>query len=125
MDLFAFIRHSDPTKVRVGERNLADRELKLLKMTEGRTVALDPPVTAEEVIAKDASKVVVEKPQKKRKRKVIGNASGSALPPKRLRDDHQSLPPRAGGKSLTALRAWFRMALLSLVMLQDLLSLPS
>ncbi|GJS84769.1 ankyrin repeat-containing protein [Tanacetum coccineum] len=46
MDLFAFIRHSDPTKVRVGERNLADRELKLLKMTEGRTVALDPPVTA-------------------------------------------------------------------------------
>ncbi|GJW78828.1 hypothetical protein Tco_0140510 [Tanacetum coccineum] len=46
MDLFAFIRHSDPTKVRVGERNLADREVKLLKMTEGRTVALDPPATA-------------------------------------------------------------------------------
>ncbi|GJS15296.1 hypothetical protein Tco_0409768 [Tanacetum coccineum] len=135
MDLFAFIRHSDPTKVRVGERNLADRELKLLKMTEGRTIALDPPATAvsggssdiidrlfddgddagqehsaerddvqEEVIAKDASGVVVEKPQKKRKRKVIGDASGSALPPKRLRDDHQSLPPRTGGKSLTALR---------------------
>ncbi|GJX21003.1 hypothetical protein Tco_0223680, partial [Tanacetum coccineum] len=136
MDLFAFIRHSDPTKVRVGERNLADRELKLLKMTEGRTVALDPPATAvsggssdsidrlfdegdnagqehsaerddvqEEVIAKDASEVVVEKPQKKRKRKVIGDASGSALPPKRLRDDHQSLPFRTGGKSLTALRS--------------------
>ncbi|GKC49113.1 hypothetical protein Tco_1071858 [Tanacetum coccineum] len=135
MDLFAFIRHSDPTKVRVGERNLADRELKLLKMTEGRTVALDPPATAvsggssdnidrlfdegdnagqehsaerddvqEEVIAKDASEVVVEKPQKKRKRKVIGDASGSALPPKRLRDDHQSLPPRTGGKSPIALR---------------------
>ncbi|GJW02739.1 hypothetical protein Tco_1561595 [Tanacetum coccineum] len=113
MDLFAFIRHSDPTKVRVGERNLADRELKLLKMTEGRTVALDLPVTAvsggssdsidhlfndgddagqehsaerddvqEEVIAKDASGFVVEKPQKKRKRKVIGDASGYALPPK-------------------------------------------
>ncbi|GJY05407.1 hypothetical protein Tco_0371347 [Tanacetum coccineum] len=115
MDLFAFIRHSDPTKVRVGERNLADRELKLLKMTEGRTVALDPLATAvsrsssdsidrlfddgddagqehsaerdnvqEEVIAKDASGVVVEKPQKKRKRKVIGDASGSALPPKKI-----------------------------------------
>ncbi|GJY87175.1 hypothetical protein Tco_0501803 [Tanacetum coccineum] len=135
MDLFAFIRHYDPTKVWVGEKNLADRELKLLKMTEGRTVALDPPVIAvsggssdsidrlfdkgdnvgqehsskrddvqEEVIAKDASKVVVEKPQKKRKRKVIEDASGSALPLKRLRDDHQSLPPRTGGKSLTALR---------------------
>ncbi|GJV22615.1 hypothetical protein Tco_1375310, partial [Tanacetum coccineum] len=45
MDLFAFIRHSDPTKVRVGERNLVDRELKLLKITEGRTVTLDPPAT--------------------------------------------------------------------------------
>ncbi|GKF40237.1 hypothetical protein Tco_0120298 [Tanacetum coccineum] len=104
-------------------------------MTEGRTVALDPPATAvsggssdsidhlfdegdnagqehsverdgvqEEVIAKDASEVVVEKPQKKQKRKVVGDASGSALPPKRLRDDHQSLPPRTGRKSLTALR---------------------
>ncbi|GJW21080.1 hypothetical protein Tco_0031702 [Tanacetum coccineum] len=135
MDLFAFIRHSDPTKVRVGERNLADRELKLLKMTEGRTVALDPPGTAasggssdiidrlfdegdnagqehsakkdddvqEEVIAKDASEVVAEKPQKKQKRKVTRDASGSALPPKKLRDDHQSLPPSTGGKSLSAL----------------------
>ncbi|GJR61734.1 hypothetical protein Tco_1503896 [Tanacetum coccineum] len=46
MDLFAFIRHSDPTKVRVGERNLAEREVKLLKMTEGRIVSLNPPVTA-------------------------------------------------------------------------------
>ncbi|GKC43480.1 hypothetical protein Tco_1061202 [Tanacetum coccineum] len=46
MDLFAFIRHSDPTKVRIEERDLAEREVKLLKMTEGRTILLDPPVTA-------------------------------------------------------------------------------
>ncbi|GJS38208.1 hypothetical protein Tco_0563251 [Tanacetum coccineum] len=46
MDLFAFIRHSDPTKVRVGERNLAEREVKLLEMTEGRTIPLNPPATA-------------------------------------------------------------------------------
>ncbi|GJW46042.1 hypothetical protein Tco_0077688 [Tanacetum coccineum] len=46
MDLFAFIRHSDPTKVQIWERDLAEREVKLLKMTEGRTVSLDPPVTA-------------------------------------------------------------------------------
>ncbi|GKD76070.1 hypothetical protein Tco_1334352 [Tanacetum coccineum] len=45
MDLFAFIHHSDPTKVRIGERNLTKREVKLLKMTEGRTVSLDPPAT--------------------------------------------------------------------------------
>ncbi|GJU13101.1 hypothetical protein Tco_1135497 [Tanacetum coccineum] len=46
MDLFAFIQHSDPTKVRVGERNLAEREVKLLEITEGRTVPLNPPATA-------------------------------------------------------------------------------
>nr|GEU93326.1 hypothetical protein [Tanacetum cinerariifolium] len=46
MDLFAFIRHSDPTKVWIGERDLAKREVKLLKMTEGRTVSLDPLATA-------------------------------------------------------------------------------
>nr|GEX23707.1 hypothetical protein [Tanacetum cinerariifolium] len=46
MDLFAFIRHSDPTKVRIGERDLVEREVKLLKMTEGRTVSLDPLATA-------------------------------------------------------------------------------
>ncbi|GJU89518.1 hypothetical protein Tco_1301941 [Tanacetum coccineum] len=45
MDLFTFIRYSDPTKVRIKERDLAKREVKLLKMTEGRTVSLDPPVT--------------------------------------------------------------------------------
>ncbi|GKE72691.1 hypothetical protein Tco_1534732, partial [Tanacetum coccineum] len=46
MELFAFIRHSDPTKVRIGKRDLAKREVKPLKMTEGRTVLLDPPATA-------------------------------------------------------------------------------
>ncbi|GJY55571.1 basic leucine zipper 4-like protein [Tanacetum coccineum] len=107
MDLFAFIRHSNPTKVRVGGRDLADRELKLLKMTEGRTVALDPPANSqivlydvqEEAIAKDALGVVVEKPQKKRKRKVIGDASGSALPPKR---DGSIIPSDATRPAVTA-----------------------
>nr|GEV29741.1 hypothetical protein [Tanacetum cinerariifolium] len=42
MDLFAFICHSDPTKVRIRKRDLAEHEVKLLKMTEGRTVSLDP-----------------------------------------------------------------------------------
>ncbi|GJX91431.1 hypothetical protein Tco_0344757 [Tanacetum coccineum] len=130
-------RHSDPTKVRLGERNHADMELKLLKMTEVRTVALDPPATAasggssdsidrlfdvgdnagqehpakkdddvqEEVIAKDASEVVTEKPQKKQKRKVVRDVSSSTLPPNKLRDDHQSLPPSTGGKSLSVLRS--------------------
>ncbi|GJV53364.1 hypothetical protein Tco_1449105 [Tanacetum coccineum] len=46
MDVFAFIRHFDPTKVRIKERDLAEREFKLPKMTEGHTILLDPPVTA-------------------------------------------------------------------------------
>ncbi|GKB78957.1 hypothetical protein Tco_0945852, partial [Tanacetum coccineum] len=120
MDLFAFIRHSDPTKVQIGERNLAEREVKLLKMTAGRTVSLNPPTTAasgdnidmlfdegddadkghpveqgdyvlEETIIRDVLNVVVEKAKKKRKRKVTGDASGSTHPPKKLRDDYQ--PP--------------------------------
>nr|GEY37026.1 hypothetical protein [Tanacetum cinerariifolium] len=45
MDLFAFIYHSYPTKIRIGERELAECEVKLLKMTEGRIVPLSPPVT--------------------------------------------------------------------------------
>nr|GFB72389.1 hypothetical protein [Tanacetum cinerariifolium] len=132
MDLFAFIRHSDPTKVQIGERELVGHEVKLLKITEGRTVPLSPPVTTtpkdsgdsfdklfddadqehviprsddvlEEAIAKDASEVVAEQPHKKRKRKVTGNASTSAYPPKKLRDDYQSLPPTTSKKSLAAL----------------------
>nr|GEU42444.1 hypothetical protein [Tanacetum cinerariifolium] len=58
----------------------------------------------EETIAKDASKVVAEKARKKRKRKVVRDASGSTYPPKKLRDDHQSLLFNTSGKSLAALR---------------------
>ncbi|GKE30934.1 hypothetical protein Tco_1446318, partial [Tanacetum coccineum] len=132
---FAFIRHSDPTKVRIRERNLTEREVGLLKITDGRTVPLDPPITAAlgdsddsidklfdegndagqehsvkgnddvlyETIAKDASEVVAEKTKKKRKRKVTGDASGFTHPPKKLRDDYQSLPLNISRKSLAAL----------------------
>nr|GEV58503.1 hypothetical protein [Tanacetum cinerariifolium] len=136
MDLFTFIRHSDPTKVRIGERDFAERKIKLLKMTEGRTVSLDPPVTAdlgdsgdsidklfdegndagqehsvemdddvlEEIVAKGASEVVGEKTKKKRKRKVVGDASGPTFPPKKLREDYHAGASGTGGKSLNTIR---------------------
>ncbi|GJZ21870.1 hypothetical protein Tco_0558909 [Tanacetum coccineum] len=139
MDLFAFIRHSDPTKVRIGERNLAESEVKLLKMVEGRTVLLDAPATAasggsgdsidklfdegddagqerfvkkddcvlEEIVARDVSDVAIEQAKKKQKRKVTRDANGSSYPPKKLREDYQSVPPNTGGKSLVALRDLF------------------
>ncbi|GKD82169.1 hypothetical protein Tco_1349008 [Tanacetum coccineum] len=138
MDLFAFIRHSDPTKVVVGERNVTDGEAKLFVSNEGRTVPLVLPASAalggssdsidklfdegddaeqehsierdddalEETIAKDVSEVVVEKAKKKRKRKVTEDASGSTYPPKKLRDDYQSVPSNTGGKSLAAIRSY-------------------
>ncbi|GJT86914.1 hypothetical protein Tco_1068631 [Tanacetum coccineum] len=46
IDLFLFICHSDPTKVLIGERNVADEEVKLLTMTEGRVVPPVPPASA-------------------------------------------------------------------------------
>ncbi|GJX09628.1 hypothetical protein Tco_0199487 [Tanacetum coccineum] len=45
MDLFSFIRHSDPTKVRVGEREAVAGDVKLLTSTEGRVVLLVPPAS--------------------------------------------------------------------------------
>ncbi|GKA23347.1 hypothetical protein Tco_0709309 [Tanacetum coccineum] len=42
MDLFSFIRTADPTKVRVGERQRAEDEPKLLDTTVGRVVPLLP-----------------------------------------------------------------------------------
>ncbi|GJT71109.1 hypothetical protein Tco_1030395 [Tanacetum coccineum] len=42
MDLFSFIRHFNPTKVLIGERNVAHGEVKLLMLTEGRVVPLVP-----------------------------------------------------------------------------------
>ncbi|GKC61172.1 hypothetical protein Tco_1088770 [Tanacetum coccineum] len=42
MDLFSFIRTADPTKLRVGERQRAEDELKLLDTTVGRVVPLLP-----------------------------------------------------------------------------------
>ncbi|GKB05469.1 hypothetical protein Tco_0833664, partial [Tanacetum coccineum] len=92
--------------LRVGERNLAKREVKLLKMTEGRTVTLDTPATAASGDSDDSIDRLFDEEHdvKKRKRKVVGDASGSVYPPKKLRDDHQSLPPNTSGKSLATLR---------------------
>ncbi|GKF59195.1 hypothetical protein Tco_0175981, partial [Tanacetum coccineum] len=40
MDLFAFIRHTDPTKVRIGERQIEEGQVPLLDSTVGRVIAL-------------------------------------------------------------------------------------
>ncbi|GKD46010.1 hypothetical protein Tco_1270655, partial [Tanacetum coccineum] len=40
MDLFAFIHHADPTKVRIGERQIEEGQVPLLDSTVGRVIAL-------------------------------------------------------------------------------------
>nr|GEU91028.1 hypothetical protein [Tanacetum cinerariifolium] len=107
MDLFVFIHHSDPTKVRIWERDLAECEVKLLKMNEGRTVPLDPPVTA---ALKDSDDSIdklfddvdqehfVERVDDVLEETIAKDAS------EKLRDDYHSLLPNTSGKSLAALR---------------------
>nr|GEX06373.1 hypothetical protein [Tanacetum cinerariifolium] len=106
MDLFTFIRHSDPTKVRIGERKLAEREVKLLKMTEGRTVSLSPLVTTTPEDSGDNIDKLMMLIRRilLKGRKVVEDASGSIYPPKKLTDDYQSLLPKTSGKSLASLR---------------------
>nr|GEW25225.1 hypothetical protein [Tanacetum cinerariifolium] len=83
MDLFAFIRHSDPTKE--------------------HSVEMDDDVL-EEIVAKGASEVVAEKTKKKRKRKVDGDASGPTFPLKKLREDYHVGASDTMGKSLDTMR---------------------
>nr|GEW62744.1 hypothetical protein [Tanacetum cinerariifolium]GEW62749.1 hypothetical protein [Tanacetum cinerariifolium] len=96
MDLFVFIRHSDPIKVRIGEREPAERE--------EHSIERDDDVL-EETVAKDILEVAVEKTKKKWKRKATRDASGSTLPPKKLREDHHVATPNIGEKSLATIHS--------------------
>ncbi|GJX98123.1 hypothetical protein Tco_0355142 [Tanacetum coccineum] len=137
MDLFAFINHADPTKVQIGEREVRWGEVSLLELTRGRVVLLtgvndrgdaniqdvghdvvneegaadgqENPVDAGIVrIEDEVPATVAEKAKESRKkRKATGGASGSSLPPKKLKDDHDTFRDGAstGGKSVAALRS--------------------
>ncbi|GKG10474.1 hypothetical protein Tco_0341874, partial [Tanacetum coccineum] len=40
MGLFAFVRHADPTKVCIGEKQIEEGQVPLLESTRGRVVPL-------------------------------------------------------------------------------------
>ncbi|GJT94891.1 hypothetical protein Tco_1090409 [Tanacetum coccineum] len=99
MDLFAFIRHADPTKVRIGKRQIEEGQVLLLESTRGRVIPLvsrnDREINmtmlriVNIVVDEDVQDVVVGKPKGiRRKRKPAGWVSYSYLPPKNLRDDY-------------------------------------
>ncbi|GJU34401.1 hypothetical protein Tco_1182755 [Tanacetum coccineum] len=147
MDLFAFIHHVDPTKVRIGERQIEEGQVSLLESTKGRVIPLagvdeqgdhhdnvmdieprlneesgdaavadqteesDHAVQDEEVnivVDEEVQAAAVDRPKgTMRKKKVVGGASGSNLPPKKLREDHDTsgdASASTAGKFLAALQ---------------------
>ncbi|GJY41848.1 hypothetical protein Tco_0429118 [Tanacetum coccineum] len=110
--------HADPTKVRIGERQIEEGQVLLLESTKGGVIPLaggnkqgDQNDNVEDVGPHDLNKegggaevgdqteesdcvedvqaAVADKPRgTRRKRKASGGASGSNLPPKKLREDH-------------------------------------
>ncbi|GJX84601.1 hypothetical protein Tco_0335375 [Tanacetum coccineum] len=106
IDLFAFIRHADPAKVRIvggneqGGQNDNVNVVGAHKLNEessgaevgdqteeGDHVVQDKEVNI--VSDEDVQANVVDKPKRiRKKRKAVSGAGGSNLPPKKLREDH-------------------------------------
>ncbi|GJV40830.1 hypothetical protein Tco_1419270 [Tanacetum coccineum] len=145
MDLFSFIHHAEPTKVRMGEMEKVGDQVPLLEATRRRVVLLAPPilvteassegnmtesidrlfnegsgadkehstrggeyVALTEAIVEPIIEDVAENPRRlKKKRKAAKGASGSTLPPKKLRDDYGTSGASAstGGKSHAAMQS--------------------
>ncbi|GJZ54188.1 hypothetical protein Tco_0609073 [Tanacetum coccineum] len=120
MDLFAFIRHADPTKVRIDKRQIEEGHVPLLESTRGHVIPLvsrnDKEISMTmlrmlsliNLTRGDVQDVVVGKPKGiRRKRKPAGGASYSDLPPKKLRDDYgtsSDVSAKTAGKSLVGLQ---------------------
>nr|GEU45055.1 nucleolar protein [Tanacetum cinerariifolium] len=133
MDLFDFIHVSDPTKVRILERERNEDEPRLLETTVGRIIPLLPVapddetrgfheggqdaniqtiVEAADMTVKDAAPVQLRH-QGKRKFVVV-DTSGASHPPKKIEGDHGT-PSEAsvGGKSHSALQRLLAGAMLN------------
>ncbi|GJX05455.1 hypothetical protein Tco_0191371 [Tanacetum coccineum] len=104
MDLFAFIHHADPTKVRIGERQIEEGQVPLLDSTVGYVI----PFAGENDQARKIGK--------RKKRRAAGSASGSNHPSKKLREDHGTfgnVTASTGGKSLVVIQNLFERSTLN------------
>ncbi|GJY72453.1 hypothetical protein Tco_0476156 [Tanacetum coccineum] len=117
IDLLAFMQVVDPKKVKVGEREGAEEEAKLLDSTGDSAVgggqeAETGVVTGVRIITDKA--VVAEKPKRSRKkRQAVTDASGSSHP-KKLRGDHiTSIGAATGGKSPSVLKELLESSMLN------------
>nr|GEX37410.1 transposase (putative), gypsy type [Tanacetum cinerariifolium] len=108
MDLLAFIRTADPTKVKVAERQRAEDEPRLLESTVGRVVPLLPiaPARASSELEASVDKLFDE------------GASGDGQdtdvqPVAKLREDYRALGGAStAGKSMSAVQSLFTGAVL-------------
>nr|GEW91871.1 putative transposase (putative), gypsy type [Tanacetum cinerariifolium] len=102
MDLFAFIQHADPTKMRIGEREVGEGEIE----ESGHAVQAEG---ANIVCIEDkVPDTIAERAKGSRKKmKTARGASGSNLPPKKLRADHGTFDfvANTGGKFVTVLQS--------------------
>ncbi|GJY27119.1 hypothetical protein Tco_0401845 [Tanacetum coccineum] len=129
MDMFAFIRHAEPTKVRIGERQIEEGKVPLLDSTKGRVIPLvgvddhDGQNDNIENLNEGSGDVDQENHSDERdragqdeaKRRVVG-ASGPDHPLKKLREDHGTSGDAGvstGGKTLAAIRDLFERSTLN------------
>ncbi|GJY82332.1 gypsy type transposase [Tanacetum coccineum] len=120
MDIFAFIRTPDPTKVKVVERERHEGEPRLLEVEQGdsagggdgRDTDVQPVATAADTISED---VVPLQPRRHRKRKtVVVDTGGPSHPPKKLREDYETPGgPSVAGKSRSAVQRLLAGAVLN------------
>ncbi|GJZ90030.1 hypothetical protein Tco_0661957 [Tanacetum coccineum] len=109
LDLFAFIYYADPTKVRIGERQVGEGE----ENQEGKNQ--EDVVQDEDIDIEDDVDVAAPNPNLSEEDHVV---YGSSLPPKRLRGDHNvSGSGRASidGKSLAAIQELLEQSTLNVV----------
>ncbi|GJV99657.1 hypothetical protein Tco_1554909 [Tanacetum coccineum] len=123
MDLFSFINHADPTKVRIRERVVAEGEVPLLQLTRGCVVPLagvnnegnaNVHGAGNDNVNEEGSDAMPKKVIKKRK--VADGASGSGLPPKKLREDHgtsSDVGASTDGNYLVAIQELFEQSTLN------------
>nr|GEU73050.1 hypothetical protein [Tanacetum cinerariifolium] len=109
MDLFSFIRHSDLTKVLIGERNVMDGEVKLLTMTKGRDVFLATPASAASGGSSDSIDICFDDGNDAEpEHPTVGDDDVLAETvakdvSEKLREDYHAATSNTGGKSLATI----------------------
>ncbi|GJR53295.1 reverse transcriptase domain-containing protein [Tanacetum coccineum] len=107
IDLFAFINHTDPTKVRIGEKQNEEGQVSLLESTRGRVVLLAD--VNEQGKQNDDVQDVAAHDWKK-----ANGASSSDHPSKKLREDHDTfgdVGASTGEKSLAVIQEFVRVVI--------------